>query len=617
MSLNDSTPTPHMLNQFARRAGITESYARKLYSSKPSKLPAPDGRDADGRPWWIATTIDAWCRTTDRAVAEDAAWLYRAPDAYAPADVLFHGLIDYVPRPGGRPFPMFAKCWGIEHGHLVYLREVDDVPGDRWLHYSQQALAAAEVVAPRFWPNTLVLVDGGLPYRPTALDDPPDVLVEMYRLVAQPADGDGEEGSDTRQQRPESVRERITRLLGRAPTIALAPEHPRPTAIRLPGSPEATDVARVIGAPMPAWIRGTCRPEAIDRARAYSTTFTVPDTASIWPATLDRLKAAHQTGLASSYPAAFALLAADATATLTEVRDAHTRTPQRGPGWCLVARPAAPALPLDLELELAGLPPLSDIPAEQITTELADLRRAEADLPADDGTGEGDVLEHAVTLLTIAAEPIDPRLAVDTVLVEAGRMHGEVADQWRSTLRPHPDRDSVWATRRGRRLLDRGRDNPSDVRELLSDQSGRLIALVPSTIGELDFVAEWPTGLPSGWNETTIIAGDYEEGLGYGPVLALTRTADGLRADLIPAPPGRTVFGGFTWGYGGSGPSDLYEALVRVACDKPLGLSDDFRAPDDSRLVEVITTTKEALRIRWTDLLTWARHDIPDNQEMR
>jgi hypothetical protein len=80
-------------------------------------------------------------------------------------------------------------------------------------------------------------------------------------------------------------------------------------------------------------------------------------------------------------------------------------------------------------------------------------------------------------------------------------------------------------------------------------------------------------------------------------------------ADLVPAPPGSTIFGGFTWGYAGGGPSQLYEALVRVACAIPLGLSDEFRAPYDSDLSEIITTTEGPLRLRWADVLAWARSD--------
>jgi hypothetical protein len=291
---------------------------------------------------------------------------------------------------------------------------------------------------------------------------------------------------------------------------------------------------------------------------------------------------------------------------LAEVRQAHARFPQRGPGWYLVARPAAPTMPLELELELAGLPPLPDLTPDQITTDLADLRRTEAALPA--AAPEGDAYEHAVSLLTIATEQVDARLAVDRVLNEAGQMQGEVADQWRESLHRHPNSAEVWSSRRGRRLLDR--HDPSEVHELLVDHAGRLVALLPSTSGQgLDFEAEWPVGLPSGWDETTIIAGDHEDGHGYGPVLALTRTSDGLRADLVPAPPDWAVFGGFTWGYGGGGPSMLYDALLRVALDDPLGYGKGFQPPPDSELWEVITTTKGPLRIRWPDLLRWARYD--------
>lgn len=54
----------HTLAQLARRAGISEGRGRALYAEK--KLPHPDSQDADGRPLWWATTIDAWCRRRGR-----------------------------------------------------------------------------------------------------------------------------------------------------------------------------------------------------------------------------------------------------------------------------------------------------------------------------------------------------------------------------------------------------------------------------------------------------------------------------------------------------------------------------------------------------------------------
>ncbi|MGW0060947.1 hypothetical protein ACWDTT_13595 [Streptosporangium sandarakinum] len=54
-------------------------------------------------------------------------------------------------------------------------------------------------------------------------------------------------------------------------------------------------------------------------------------------------------GMPESHPQAFAQLARDALATLAEVRQGHATQRERGDGWCLVARPARPDWPIDLE----------------------------------------------------------------------------------------------------------------------------------------------------------------------------------------------------------------------------------------------------------------------------
>ena len=58
----------YTLAQLARRAGISEGRARALHADK--KLPRPDRKDADGRPLWLGSTIDAWCRQTGRPLRE-------------------------------------------------------------------------------------------------------------------------------------------------------------------------------------------------------------------------------------------------------------------------------------------------------------------------------------------------------------------------------------------------------------------------------------------------------------------------------------------------------------------------------------------------------------------
>jgi hypothetical protein len=191
-------------------------------------------------------------------------------------------------------------------------------------------------------------------------------------------------------------------------------------------------------------------------------------------------------------------------------------------------------------------------------------------------------------------------------------LDGPVAERWRACLEPHPEPARVWNTRRGRRLL--GFHKPAEVHELLVDRVGRLVALMGW--GE-KYRAEWPVGLPTGWTKETVICGDHGEGNSCGPLLALTRTPDGWHADPVPAPPEPYGFMGFIWGYGGTGPGVLYDALLRVALDDPFGLGRDFWPPDDSDLWKTIITTKGPLRISWPTLVRWATHDAEHGRSNR
>lgn len=607
---------PHTLSQFARRAGIAVSYARKLYYDTPSRLPRPNDYDADGAPLWDTAAIDAWCRVTpNRTVPDEAGWLFTAPDATEPAERLFHGVIEHTFVTGGRPYRMHAVHWalpGDEPRHLIYLIPTDDMPNNYGRSVDDQALVAADLLAPRFWADAVVLVDTGLPYRPAEPDKPTQLTFQVYRLTIETGPDSGRPGAayapgPGEQQR---LRARVDRLLGRTAETPAPPAPPRPQAL-FAGNAEASEVARVLGTDVVTWLRGTCLPEAIGKARAYTATFTVPDTASAWEETLRPLRAAHRTGLGGAHPAAFALLAADASETLAEVRQTHLRLPERGPGWYLAARPEPPTLPLDLEMELAALPRPSELSSEQILTDLKRLRMTEPELTTGEGDAdaEGDALERAMQLLTAAAEPLDARLAVDSVIIDLGRMlDGQVTERWRATLAPHPDPEHMWRTRRGRRLL--GFHKPNEVQQLLVDPAGRLVALLPSTTGHgQDYRAEWPVGLPTGWAADTVISGDHGEGNSCGPLFALTRTPEGWHADPVPAPPAEYNFNGFIWGYPGTGPGVLYDLLLRVALGSPHGLGPDFDPPDDSELWQTIASTRGPLRIPWPTLCRWAAHD--------
>ncbi|MFI7049795.1 hypothetical protein [Streptosporangium sandarakinum] len=132
-------------------------------------------------------------------------------------------------------------------------------------------------------------------------------------------------------------------------------EFPDPDPDTVPVEPaglyDPSEIARVISRPIPMWLTGSCTPAAVQRMEAFGqeATFTIPDTTTDWPAVRDKLQEARAWGMPESHPQAFAQLARDALATLAEVRQGHATQRERGDGWCLVARPARPDWPIDLE----------------------------------------------------------------------------------------------------------------------------------------------------------------------------------------------------------------------------------------------------------------------------
>ncbi|MEX5637260.1 hypothetical protein [Parafrankia sp. FMc2] len=567
MSSNRSLPPLYTLPQLARRARISEGRARALHTAAAgSRLPAVDRTDADGRPLWEETTIDAWCRVSGRDLPAESDWLFHAPDATEPAPLLYHGA---AARPAGRGRsgrPIHAIVWDTPHGHVIYVTWLHGVHRAPVPERDQAALVAAELIAPRFHADALIVLVPDLVYSRTATEN---VTVDLYRLrpaAAGVGAGNGEPTVDWRGQ--------------------VAP----------------TEVARVIGTPLPLWIANTCRREELDRARAsLGTTLTVPDVLSAWPATLARLRAAHDTGLPTSHPAAYALLLTDAAGTLATVRQLHIALPTSGPGWYLAARPAAPNLPLDLETDLAFLSTQPAPDPAQLTADLVALRGVEPDLPAD--ADEGDAYAHAVTLLAAALADHDPALAADTVTVVSGDLAGPVTDAWVDTFSRHPDAAQVLRTRRGRRLL--GRMSPSRT-ELFTDPAGRLIALLDEGRDTRQFRAEWPLGLPVGWGERTVIAIDHDGS--YGPALALTPAEGGLRVDPVPVSPDR-IGTDLLYGYGGGGPLAFYAALRRVALAEHRSLDGHTHPPHGSDLFAAISATTGPLRLPWPQVERWARQD--------
>ncbi|HUR04275.1 MAG TPA: hypothetical protein VM347_17140 [Nonomuraea sp.] len=179
MSQFRSLPEPFTLAQFARRVGIAESRARALYAD--GKLPAPDGHDAGRRPLWAAPTIDAWCRRTGRAPAEEALWLWR-PEAAAtePAPVLFHGIAPVTHW--GQRYGMHAVVWDTPHGHVISLTPLADAPVP---HLDAQPLAASALIEPVFWPDAVIAVQLGAEY-----GDDDDVRMQLFGLQAAGARAD-------------------------------------------------------------------------------------------------------------------------------------------------------------------------------------------------------------------------------------------------------------------------------------------------------------------------------------------------------------------------------------------------------------------------------------------
>jgi hypothetical protein len=213
--------------------------------------------------------------------------------------------------------------------------------------------------------------------------------------------------------------------------------------------------------------------------------------------------------------------------------------------------------------------------------------------------------------LTSQLRKYRPEVAIDYTTPYADDFAGPVVNQWRQTL-TEVNRNTALKTRRVQRLLGPGREE-TDVEQLLRDPAGRYIAVVKSQgrSNGLDFIAEWPYRLPTGWNEETIIAADPHQ----GAVFALTPTDDG-RLDVDPVPFERGTGPSFRYGYRGGSPSTLYQALIRCAFDgieeAPFALrdvTDDFKAGGVSQLWNTIVTTEGPLRLPWPRVKLWARAD--------
>lgn len=588
---------PHTLAQFARRAGISEGRARGMLAETPSKLPRPDGTDAGDRPYWFASTIDAWCARTGRTVSSESLWFYRVPPAAAPAAELRRGVL----RLGRRDEPFYVIIWDTDHGHVIYLQPLYD-SGD---HKDWMAVRAAELIEPRWWADAVVVmpVDQALDAR---FGDKP--VADIYRLI-----------TDTRPDQGESDRRGVLGGLRRwmqtaMPEIAGPPQPKAEWATQIP----VADVAKVLGHPLPLWIGGTDTLANAEQTRAYDRTFTCPDTITDWPAIQARLLRAVELAMPMAYPAGFAALAADANEVLGGLRDAHERLRDSGDGWYLLCRPARPAPPIDLEQRISGIQPVED--TNLVGTELEELRAIEGDLDVDDPRGE--IFAEAVDLLQLQLRYAAKQAGTIRDLGEyvpiandgwaryTAPWGGPVAEAWTKTL-TEVDAGQVLRLRRVQRLL---RDYPADgVRHVYRDHDGRYVVIIDLSSGTW-VLAEWPVSLAKvdSWTDKTVLAGDSEQGT-TTVLLALTPTDDGqMRVDPVPLLPGN-ITNTFAYGYGGGTPATTYRALLRCALgDGP----DAARAAKvihgdqaSSQLWTAISTTKGPLRLSWPQVRLWARGD--------
>jgi hypothetical protein len=598
----------YTLAQLARRAGISEGRARALYTAKPSGLPRPDRTDADGRPLWWASTIDAWCARTGREVSKDSLWLYRAPAASAPAAELHRGPVTLGRHGRGQRF--YAIVWDTERGHVVYLQALDGGGGD---HRNWLAVHAAELIEPRWWPTAVVVMPLDEVLQHTRDHAP---FAYVYRLTTTP---------DPQEQHPDAdggtfggLRRWFQRTL---PDVA-GPAEPKAV---WEGQEDLADIAKVVGRPIPLWLSGTQTSANTEQTLSHDRTFTVPDTVTDWPDVEERLTRVFEAGMPAQFPAAFAALAVDAAEGLQALRAAHERTADAGDGWYLVCRPARPAPPIDLEQRITGVTLVAE--TELVAKELAELRTIEGELDCDDP--RGDAYAEAVTLLEgqlrqaakdggAIRDLSNDYVAVadDGLLPYSAPWEGPVVDAWRKTLTPLDDPGPALRLRRIRRLL---RDHhPDQVRQAYRDPEGRYVLVIELSHGMLWSQAEWPVSLHdvATWTDRTVLAADDEAGT-VVTLLALTPTDDGgMRVDPVPLPP-RSDRGAFAYGYGGGTPATTYHALLRCALGDTPELADirslaGDRHPDGapvSQLWAAVSTTKGPLRLSWPQVRLWARAD--------
>jgi hypothetical protein len=316
------------------------------------------------------------------------------------------------------------------------------------------------------------------------------------------------------------------------------------------------------GSLVPLWLHDTETSANAEQTLSYDRTFIAPDTVTEWPAAQDRLVRAVDAGMPGEFPAAFAALAVDATEGLAQIRAAHERTPDSGPGWYLVCRPARPAPPIELEQRISGARLVAD--TDLVGKELSELRAIEGELDIDDPLG--DVYAEAITLLEWQLRRAAKKagairdlgndyvpVADDGLLPYSAPWDGPVVDAWRKTLTPVEDLAAVLRLRRVRRLA---RNRTDQIHQGYRDSEGRYVLVISLGHAHDWSLAEWPASLQvtEHWTDKTVLAGDDERGT-TTTLLALTPTEDGrMRVDPVPLPP-RSDRDAFAYGYGGGTPA--------------------------------------------------------------
>ncbi|MEV7817381.1 hypothetical protein AB0P05_43095 [Streptomyces flaveolus] len=356
------------------------------------------------------------------------------------------------------------------------------------------------------------------------------------------------------------------------------PIDPATVPVRDAGIPDIDVVARAVGHDLPLWWRGTCTPDAVRRARTMGegAAFTVADNTTAWPEHRERILAAYENKMPAQFPQAWTALAADTLSTFEEARIKIANATGRGEGWYAPARPVAPEWPLAVETAVRTAA-ARELHLGYAAAELHEVRAAETEQPWDSPYGEA--LWEAARSLAGHLVRYSPEDFFTTVNRELISTAGPVAQDYRAQLTSLPQQTvtelRAKPTRRLLRLLTNETHLPTlkhygfladaveNLAQLYTDPAGRWVAeFKPKEGDHADLAVEWPTGKPpAGWGEHTVIAGDKSS----DGVFALTPTPDGgLRIDPLPSSSGATEY---TWGYPGTGPGHLYDALVAAVLD--------------------------------------------------